>query len=385
MGLRARWDALQKLDRTLILMFIVAALALSGVYFGNTHAATNLLQGATDNVPTDSPGRKVLVILNMDDVQSVQIGMYYVKKRQVPKSNIVMLHCSTDEEVTQSVYDETIEKPVTTALKASKNPVDYMLFIKGVPIRVKENGYSVDCEVATAEAKSLVKEHKTEIGPLYFIENPYFNKAEHFSRAKFGYCLPCRLDGYTMEDAEALVDNSLAAKPQKGPFLLDGTDSRNTGGYESLNKDLGTAAEVLKKKNLDVVYDPGPTFVGSDLPLEGYASWGSNDAKFDVNVYRSLKFKPGAISETFVSTSGRTFRPTNDGGQSLVADLIHQGVTGIKCYVSEPYVFALARPALLFDRYTSGYNLAESFWMASLTMRWKEIVIGDPLCNPYHK
>ena len=67
------------------------------------------------------------------------------------------------------------------------------------------------------------------------------------------------------------------------------------------------------------------------------------------------------------------------------ADLIVQGATGVKGYVSEPYTFALCRVDILFDRYTSGRNLAESFWAATPLLKWKDIVIGDPLCAPYAK
>ncbi|HCM73924.1 MAG TPA: hypothetical protein DIS87_07280, partial [Armatimonadetes bacterium] len=62
--------------------------------------------------------------------------------------------------------------------------------------------------------------------------------------------------------------------------------------------------------------------------------------------------------------------------QSLIADLIRGGVTGVKGYVSEPYTFAMADPQVLFDRYTRGYTLAESFYAASPILKWKDLVIG---------
>jgi hypothetical protein len=58
-------------------------------------------------------------------------------------------------------------------------------------------------------------------------------------------------------------------------------------------------------------------------------------------------------------------------------------VTGVKGYVSEPYLFAMAVPPLLFDRYVSGWNLAESYYCASPVLKWKDVIIGDPLCAPY--
>ena len=96
-----------------------------------------------------------------------------------------------------------------------------------------------------------------------------------------------------------------------------------------------------------------------------------------------MTFAPGSIAETAVSTSGRNFQNPDAPGQSLIADLIKQGVTGCKGYVSEPYADAIARADILFERYTAGYNLAESFYMASVSAHWKDVVLGDPLCAPY--
>ena len=98
--------------------------------------------------------------------------------------------------------------------------------------------------------------------------------------------------------------------------------------------------------------------------------------------YHSLRFAPGAVCETAVSTSARTFLPTQ-GGQSLIADLIAQGVTGAKGYTDEPLLQAVASPSILFDRYTRGWTLAESFYAASRFVGWEDIVIGDPLCRPW--
>jgi hypothetical protein len=64
----------------------------------------------------------------------------------------------------------------------------------------------------------------------------------------------------------------------------------------------------------------------------------------------------------------------------LIADLIAQGVAGAKGYVTEPYLDAIASPTVLLDAYSSGRNLAESFYSASRLIGWKDVVLGDPLC-----
>jgi uncharacterized protein (TIGR03790 family) len=212
--------------------------------------------------------------------------------------------------------------------------------------------------------------------------NPYFNKDEAFSSEKFGMYLVTRLDGPSVATVKRLIDNSVAARPEKGPFFFDQAANRDSEGYKVLNDALKTASDLLARRGFKTALEQTGAFAAPTEPLAGYVSWGSNDANFDLAKYRRLRFLPGAIAETFVSTSARTFIPT-DTGQSLITDLIAGGVTGVKGYVSEPYTFALARPEILFDRYTRGYTLAESFYMASLVTNWKDVVIGDPLCNPY--
>src|SRR5690606_10505491 len=132
------------------------------------------------------------------------------------------------------------------------------------------------------------------------------------------------------------------------------------GGWKLQNDELFQAGNLLKRKGFNTVIESTSKMVTPSEPVAGYAGWGSNDADFSREKYRAIRFLPGAIAETFVSTSARTLMPVTTG-QSVVTDLIQQGVTGVKGYVREPYTYALAKPEILFDRYTSGYNLAESF------------------------
>ena len=169
--------------------------------------------------------------------------------------------------------------------------------------------------------------------------------------------------------------------------LVDGklnTHMINEMAYNEWDADLVVAGQKLEAKKVPVLVDRTDVFIGRKNGLAGYASWGSNDPKFDAAGYGMLRFEPGAIGETAVSTSARTFLPTT-GGQSLIADLIKGRITGVKGYCDEPLLQAIASPTILFDRYTSGWTLAESFYCASRFVGWEDIVIGDPLCSPYWK
>jgi uncharacterized protein (TIGR03790 family) len=350
--------------------------------------APGALATQPDTTPADA--KRVLVVINQNDPDSLKIGSYYLQKRQIPKANVVMINTTTADNISQDEYKRGILQPVQGHLAKSKSAIDFIVLTKGVPIRLQhDGGYSVDGHLAGMDLNMAPMGDVAQMGDKAEAEvrrclNPYFNKSEPFSHAKYKLYLVTRLDGYTVDDAKKLVDNSLASKSEKGPFFFDKAGNRNDGGYGEMQKTLDRAHAVMQQKGYESSLDTSTDFIAPTSPLEGYASWGSNDGAFNLDKYKAIRFKPGALCETFVSTSGRTFRPTT-GGQSLIADLIRSGVTGVKGYVSEPYTIALARPDILFDRYTSGYNLAESFYMASPVILWKDVVVGDPLCSPYGK
>lgn len=340
----------------------------------------------------DPRAHNVLVVWNRNAPESKQIAEAYLKARQVPFKNLLSVSMTTNEEVPTVSYKADLVDPIRDKIKDESLSIDFILLIRGIPIRLDNGmGYSVDASLMvdahpsrkTNPMKPIDQNALTETEVRRCL-NPYFQKKQKFSSDDFDMYLVTRLDGYTVADALALIDRSVAAKNVPGPFLLDSSPGKAAPGYVETDKRLSIARDLLKAKGLEPVYDASETYVGSNAPVMGYASWGSNDGSFKQSTYNSLKFLPGAICETFVSTSGRSFRPQT-GGQSMIADLIFQGVTGVKGYVSEPFTLALAWADILFDRYTDGYNLAESFFMASPLLKWKDIVIGDPLCAPYKK
>ncbi len=338
-----------------------------------------------------TPAARVLVIINDNSPASRQIGAFYAAKRRVPVSNICRIRCPVAEEIDEATFLDDVLAPVATQLSrpALAKSVDFLVLTKGVPLRIHSdavtpdprfspNGDSVDGRLMCQDIAGLGSPSR----------NPFFNSPRRFSHRLTGLYLATRLDGYTVRDAEALVSRALAARPAKGVFLLDGCPARNGGGDPSqlglppLNASLDLAARSLRARGFAVDLDQSPAFIGHVANIIGYWSWGSNDPAFTDALYKSNTFRPGALAETIVSTSARTMLPTQ-GGQSLSADLVSTGITGVKGYVSEPYTFPMARADVLFDRYTRGWTLAEAFYCASPVIHWKDLVLGDPLCAPY--
>ena len=64
-----------------------------------------------------------------------------------------------------------------------------------------------------------------------------------------------------------------------------------------------------------------------------------------------MEWVNGSIADTAVSTGGRSFEWGTSYGQSLVADLLEDGVSGVKGYVYEPYLTAVGLPSTFLPTY----------------------------------
>ena len=230
---------------------------------------------------------------------------------------------------------------------------------------------SVDGQIAT-----IAKSSPENAGP-YYGPNPYFNSEYPFSSEMYNMYLVTRLTGYTVADAIALVDRA-SKTADDGIFVFDVDPSKDNPGYRIGNDWMRNANNLLKANNWQTNLDETTTYLTNQPNVLGYVSWGSNDAHDTDNGKPYNTWLPGALAETYVSSSARTFTFPPIYGQSLIADLISEGVTGVKGYTYEPYLGSMAHPDILFPRYTDGFTLADSYSSASIHIGWRGMVVGDP-------
>lgn len=347
----------------------------------------------------------VLVVINTASAQSVEIGEYYVSRRAIPTSQVIRLTTVTEESVAREDYEHDIELPIATFLTRHNfhDQILYIVLTKGVPLRVNGTGgragtvASVDSEL-TLLYRRLLGQLLTLAGsmanPLYLGDKP-IGEAKPTSRFDSDIYLVTRLDGFTVDDAKALVDRSIAATP-RGAFVLDQKATLPDAGGDAWLRAAAARLEPRSGQN-PVVLETSRALASVIGPVIGYYSWGSNDP---ANQLRStgLTFSPGAIGGAFVSADGRTllepprdWRPSGpDGGpvfrgsfQSLAGDLIRDGLTGVAAHVAEPFLDATPRPQILFPAYAAGLNLADAFYRSIPMLGWQTIVLGDPLCRPF--
>ena len=320
-----------------------------------------------------------------------------------------------NETIPYADYVQEIAGPISRFLETHKD-INFIVLTKGVPIRI--NGGltgdgapgplqpSLDSYLAAIDYPTIpgaVKANLTGSGTVGtgWI-NRYYNNNVPFSHAKFGGYLVTRLDGYTQADAMGLVRQALAAERthRDGKILFDiepdfGVGDKSTqppskaavtvtdeAAWSTWNADMFRASDLLEANGIPHEAAVTKKFAGDRSNLLGYFSWGSNDSHFSSSAYELLRFAPGSLCDTAVSTSARTFLPTT-GGQTLIADLIAHGLTCGQGYADEPILDGTSSPTIDLSHYLAGYTMAESFYAGTRYLGWEGVCVGDPLCCPY--
>lgn len=330
----------------------------------------------------------VLLVINSTSEESRRVGEYYARKRAIPSSNVCAIRTAAVEEITRAVYDAELAAPVAECLKSRglSEKILYIATTLGTPLKIAgTSGPQGDQASVDSELAMLYQTIKGRTYPLAGpAPNPVFaQRHTPFDHPRFPVYLVTRLAAYTIQEAQAMIDRAFKAR-NRGAFVFDlKSDDDQTG-----NDWLRTAAIILPRERVKL--DTSSTVVRGAAGVIGYASWGSNDPNRR-DRFLGFTWLDGAIAAEYVSTNGRTFRepPVNwslgseyaGSSQSLAADLIREGATGVSGHVYEPYLAMTPRPDYLFPAYFNGRTLAESFYIAMPGLSWRNIVIGDPLCR----
>src|SRR5262245_45053274 len=334
--------------------------------------------------------------MNDASAASRRIGEYYVSKRCIPATNIIHINTTQDEEVDRRTYTTAIEFPIRSRISRERmhDQILYIVLTKGVPLRIMGSAgrygtfASVDAELTLLYRRMTGQ----ELALLGAVDNPYFLSAKEISEARpFTHrdqdiFLVTRLDGYTVEDALALIDRATGPTVEGEIVLATGTPARTP-----VSNWLSTAASRLaRQKSPQRVLIESSVAPADERPVFGY--FASSSDTTSGRPVRTMRFVPGSLAARFADADARTFRePTNirrtalGNRDLLLGDLIRAGVTGAAGFVGDPTGGSIVRPDILFPAYIAGFNLAEAFYMAMPHLNRRTVVIGDPLCAPFRR
>lgn len=332
----------------------------------------------------------VAVIMNKDNITSVEIGEYFASSRNIPEENLIYVSCPSVEVIDSTGFQD-IRQQIESAFIGQEltDKINYLVTTKGLPFNVRKsddcgglNGVKY-CSSFDSELSLLFSPWSDEIMDDGFVENPYYDNWDYFTREKYGIFLVTRLDAYTLEDVKTLIDRGgpgIEVSKSLARFIIDFSYVTDEGVKEVLTSFVEPAINYLQLNDWQVVFDPGDELLTDQERVLGY---------YNVNYQPSNKvlnfdWMHGSISEILLSTGNLTFyKEQNVFHELSTPDLIEEGATSAVAYANNTYFSLIVQLDKLYERYLDAtnrpaFNLAESYFMAMPVLSTQYLLIGDP-------
>ncbi len=362
--------------------------------------------------PNDQYGEATLVLYNQNVADSRKLAAHYSKVRNIPFSNLVGFKCPTSEIISRSDYEKLIMTPLKDLFQknhwwesskakgsekiSSYGRIKFVAIMYGMPLKIlsdpvrrksgnsgtirghgNNDASSVDSEIACLGIK-LKKLNGA-------ISNPYFRSSKAGGSSKS--LLVSRIDGPDFENAKRLIDDAIAVEETGlwGNAVLDIANLAQEKGQAYITGDrwLKNCGDFYQRAGIPVIYDrfssliPGGFPLGDDVIL--YFGWYAANAQGPF-ANTKFKFKRGAIAAHIHSYSASTLRTTL---KHWSGPLVARGACAVLGNVYEPLLQMTTYLDIFNARLLAGFTFAESAWIATPVLSWMQVMIGDPLYQPF--
>jgi uncharacterized protein (TIGR03790 family) len=302
------------------------------------------------------------VIINTSDPQSIAIGSYYVKKRHIPRANIIRLRFDPLRDEIPAAEFQVLK--ADTDAKAPARLQAYAL--------TWARPYRAGCMSITA-AFTFGLDPKFCASTCAATEkSPYFDSPTLSPYGEQHLRPTMSIAAADVHRAEALIDRGVAS---------DGTTPRGTaylGVSDDVQRNVRSAeyraAAVAADARIKVQVFSGAAL--SDRPDILFYFTGAAT----VPTVSSNHFLPGAIADHLTSFGGML----TDSPQMSSLRWLEDGATGSYGTVVEPCNFLGKFPNIpvLLKHYLAGETLIEAYWK-SVEMPGQGVFIGEPLAAPF--
>jgi uncharacterized protein (TIGR03790 family) len=325
------------------------------------------LLGAGDAVAQRSaagalqPGQLAIVI-NDDDPNSVAVGAYYRRRREIPRANVVHVRIPGKPRALSAEHFARLKEQIDARLRPG---VQALLFVWTAPYAVECNSltgaYSVGFDPAQC-ARTCAPGRPSR----------YFNSPSRRPFSELGMRISMLLPTESVAAARALIDRGVASGfrtvPASAYYLVTSDATRNsralffppTGRIAARKLTTRTfQADVLEGAQDILIYQTGMAQVD----------------KLD-----TLGFVPGALADHLTSLGGDLL----GHGQMSSLRWLEAGATASYGAVSEPcnYWQKFPNPTVLLRHYVQGSSAIEAYWK-SVAWPTQGLFIGEPLAAPY--
>ncbi len=394
-----------------------------------------LLLAAADRAHgSDSPHR-VLVVYNADFPDwnrngigdSLDVALYYKARRHIPDGHLLGVRCSHDfkyeHEEWGDLFREIIEPLRTRLTELGEEEIDCIVTCHGMPVKfIRKYGPFTDraidqiigypWNIGTSEKYNL---------PRRSWPNPYHESSPtvppdkgHFDHSykynTHNIYLVTRLDGPSARHACDLVERALygekylwpAAGYFSGTLYIDTQYKAYTNQelqgypfhyttYTSCDMSIAYSKIFAEATDYDWLWentsteveigDAGATYhtgAPADEALRAlfYAGW------YNINKYNDVwEWIPGSAACDLNSLSILGIR--DEAPPSFLANAFLRGLTCGTGVIFEPETVGHQKPEVFFHAMLNGFNFAEACGLATPTLCFSNVSVGDPLYNPH--
>ncbi len=377
---------------------------------------------------------EVLVVANRNVKKSVSLAKFYMKKRSIPKKNIVLLDMTEKETCSRKEYEKKAVPPIRTYLKTKDN-IRAIVTMFGIPLRIspprnipseddllkqykaqkkaleklligndiddvktrqkkhtqlsnlknKLAGYlrSIDKRASFDSELALIKKEDYDLN--MWLPNPfYLGFRNQKTRIQIDEVLmTSRLDGSDDAVVKRIINDTLEAEKKglSGKAYFDARwkhpgNDKKVSGYALYDKSIHEASSLLARENRTqvVLNTTSDLFQKGDSPDTAlYCGWYSLAKYVD-----AFKWQKGSVGYHIASAECTTLREKDS--QVWCKKMLDNGIAATIGPVGEPYVQAFPIPEIFFNYLTEGYlTLAEAYIISLPYLSWKMVLIGDPL------
>ena len=316
-------------------------------------------------VPSQFLGPEHLaVVVNEADENSIEVGKYYLKARNIPAGNLVRVNLpGSPHKLSAAAFNE-LKQQIESQLDPD---IQAIVLVWAAP-------YAVECNSITS-ALTLgfdAAQCKKTCAPGK--PSAYFDSASSRPYHDHDMRLSMLLPTDNVEQAKALIDRGVISNfrivPASAYFLITSDKSRNSrasffpssGSIPALQFTIKT----MKAESIEGVQD-----------IMVYQTGLSRVPKLE-----TLGFLPGALADHLTSLGGNLLGK----GQMSSLRWLEAGATASYGTVSEPcnYWQKFPNPVVLLKHYLSGASAIEAYWR-SVAWPAQGVFIGEPLASPYRR
>jgi len=352
----------------------------------------------------------VAVLYNASSSESGKLARFYSKARGIPAENLIALKMPEAQDISRADYESLIAAPLRKEFdrcawwKRGKdasgitvpvqNKIRVLVTVRGVPLRIQPSPKPAppDATPSAPPQNSMAGHDEASVDSelaLFGVEgvplagglpNQYFKSEKSIAGREFPFLiLTARIDAPTYATCERMINDAIETE-KTGLWGMAYVDIANK--FPQGDQWLEAVIKENQKTGIPTVVDRFNETLPTYYPMREaafYHGW------YDWNVSGpflnpAFKFRKGAIAMHLHSFSAEQLR---NASKNWAGPLLEKGAAVTLGNVYEPFLHLTHDFGILHQRLLAGHSWVEACWMAMPTASWQNVVLGDPLYQPF--